>query len=249
MWLDGTSQEAVNRFWESCGETEPFPRGLERSVSLALPLALVKWPHLRLRGIESWFERRGATFRFNCLSRAVRGCLVAYGGQGLIFVDGADSDEERRFTIAHEVGHFIVDYLLLRERAIAKFGEKIVEVFDGLRIPSIAERVHAALAGTALGVYMNLMERETVGAVVARSAIWDIEDRADRVALALLAPVEDVLAAADVSAAGFEQRWAVTVGVLRERFGLPASVASIYARSLLEEIGRGPSWVETLRLR
>lgn len=248
MWLDNASQEVVDRFWQQCGEAEPFPRNLERSVSLALPLTLVKLAHLRLRGIESWFERRGTSFRFDCRSRAVRGCLVAYGGQGLIFVEGADPDDERRFTIAHEVGHFLVDYLLAREKAIAKFGEKIIQVFDGLRLPSMTERVHALLAGTSLGVYTDLMERDEAS-TVACSEVWDIEDRADRVALALLAPPEEVLDATDTSAASFEQRQTAILGVLSERFGLPAPIAVIYARSLLEEIGRGPSWVETLRPR
>jgi IrrE N-terminal-like domain len=246
MWLDNASEEAVDRFWRQCGETEPFPRNLERFISLALPLTLIKLPHLRLHGIESWFEHRGASFRFNCRSRAVRGCLIAYGGQGLIFVEGADPDDERRFTIAHEVGHFLVDYLLVRETALAKFGEKIIQVFDGLRLPSVTERVHALLAGTSLGVYTNLMEREGASAL-ARSEVWDIEDRADRVALALVAPPEEVLAATDTSAASFEQRQTIMIDSLRARFGLPEQVAVIYARSLLEDIGRGPSWAETLR--
>jgi hypothetical protein len=246
MWLDGVSQEAVERFWQQCGETEPFPRNLERPISLALPLTLVKLPHLKLQSIENWLERRGAAFRFNCRSRAVRGCLIAYGGQGLVFLDGADPDDERRFTIAHEVGHFVMDYLLVRERAIVKFGEKIVEVFDGLRLPSLTERVHALLAGTALGVYTELMEREADNGL-SHSEVWDIEDRADRVALALLAPPEVVLAQTDTSAMSFEQRRTAMFNVLQESFGLPASIASLYAHALLEEIGRGQSWAENLR--
>lgn len=248
MWLDNASQEAINQFWRQCGEIEPFPRNLERSISMALPLFLVKLPHLRLHGIESWFERRGASFRFNCRSRSVRGCLIAYGGQGLIFVDGADPDDERRFTIAHEVGHFIVDYLLIRQTVLSKFGEKIMEVFDGLRLPSVAERIHALLAGTPLGVYTNLMERDSVS-VLTRSEVGDVEDRADRVALALLAPPEIVIAETDASASSYEQRETTMTGVLSERFGLPESIAIAYARALLESAGRGQSWVETLRLK
>src|ERR1041384_1475609 len=117
MWLDGASQDAVERFWQQCGEVEPYPRSLERAVSLALPIVLVNLPHLRLQGVESWLERRGAAFRFNCRSRAVRGCLVAYRGHGLIFVDGADAEEERRFTIAPEGAHLMIDYWLGARRA------------------------------------------------------------------------------------------------------------------------------------
>jgi hypothetical protein len=136
----------------------------------------------------------------------------------------------------------------LRETALAKFGAKIIEVFDGLRLPSVTERVHALLAGTSLGVYTNLMERDEASAL-ARSEVWDIEDRADRVALALVAPPEVVVAATDTSAANFEQRQTIMTGVLQARFGLPEPIAAAYARSLLEEIGRGPSWVEAFRPR
>src|ERR1041384_4119895 len=247
MWLDGASQDAVERFWQQCGEIEPYPRSLERAVSLALPVVLVKLPHLRLQGVESWFERRGATFRFNCHSRTVRGCLIAYGGHGLIFVDGTDPEDERRFTIAHEVAHFMLDYWLLRERAAVKFGGQIMEVFDGLRRPNISERVGALLVGAQLGVYTKLMERDEAGA--AHGAVYQIEERPARVPLALLAPPEDVLAEADTAAASFPARHESVSDLLGTRFGLPAAAAKAYARSLLESIGRGPSWVESLRLR
>ncbi len=243
MWLDSLSQEVVNGFWQRCGELEPFPRNLEQLISLALPAKLVKLPHLKLRTIEDWLSRRGASFRFNCRSRGVRGCLIAYGGQGLIFIDEADPEDEQRFSIAHEIGHFIIDYLLVREMALSKFGDQIAEVFDGLRQPSVPERVHALLAGASLGVYTNLMERgETKGL-----DLREIEDRADRVALALLAPPEEVLSESDTSFLRFQQRLEGMVSVLHEHFGLPSSVASPYAWSLLESIGRGQSWVEALR--
>lgn len=242
MWLDNLSQEVVNRFWQPCSEVEPFPRNLEELISLVLPAKLIKLPHLKLQSIESWLAWRGASFRFNCRSRAVRGCLVAYGGHGLLFIDETDPEDERRFTIAHEMGHFIVDYLLVRETAISKLGDRITEVFDGLRQPSVTERVHALLAGASLGVYTNLMERdETSG-----PGLWEIEDRADRIALALLAPPEEVLSESDTSLLRFQQRLEGMVTVLQERFGLPASAANSYAWSLLESIGRGQSWVEML---
>jgi hypothetical protein len=248
MWLDGTAQHAVESFWLWCGELEPYPRSLERAVSLALPVVLVKLPRLRLQSVESWFEQRGATFRFNCRSRDVRGCLVAYGGQGLIFVDGTDPEDERRFTVAHEIAHFILDYLLVRERACAKFGAQIADVFDGARRPSVAERVGAVLAGAPLGVFTELMERDETGGG-ASGKVYRIEDRADRVALALLAPPEDVLAEVDTSATTFRGRHESLNRLLRTRFGLPAVAASAYASSLLESVGRGPSWVESLWLR
>src|SRR2546421_2495302 len=145
MWLDNASQEAVDRFWQQCGEFEPFPRILEKSVSLALPVAIIKLPHLKLHLIENWLARCGVPYSFNCRSRAVRGCLIAYGGHGTVFVYGSDPADEQRFSIAHEIGDFISDYLILREAAIFKFGESITDVLDGVRKATVTLPVHARL--------------------------------------------------------------------------------------------------------
>lgn len=246
MWLDNTGQEAVRLFWERCGEVESFPRSLEHSVALALPLRVVKLSHLRLSAVEDWLTRRGAPFHFNCHSRAVRGCLIASGGGGFVFVDGADPEDEQRFTVAHEAAHFLVDYLRRRDTAIRRFGPRIVEVFDGLRSPTVTERIHALLSGAPLGVYTNLMERDEAG-VGFDAGVWEIEDRADKVALALLAPPEAVLSEANTSAARFAERRETIVGLLCGRYGLPPGVSDAYGRLLLIEAGRGPSWSESLR--
>lgn len=248
MWLDNASQEVVNRFWQMCGEFEPFPRTLERSIALALPVAVIKLPHLKLSLIETWLVQRSVMFQFNCQSRVVRGCLVAFGGQGLVFVDGADQVDEQRFTIAHEAAHFLIDYWMPRETAIKKFGSVIVEVFDSLRPPSVTERVHSLLAGTSIGVYTSLLERDEARDGF-NSSVWEIEDRADKIALALLAPPEIVLAQTETSIARFDQRHEAITDLLHRQFGLPAYIASSYGRSLLTSVGRGPSWVESLRLK
>src|SRR6266498_1663351 len=148
MWLDNASRDAVNMFWERCGAVEDFPRRLDRPIALALPIWVVKLPRLRLSAVESWLARRGVNFQFNCRDRALRGCLVARDGEGAMFVDGADPEDEQRFTLAQ-----------------------------------------------------------------------------------------------------FAERHSAITSLLRRHFGLPEAIAATYGRSLLDAAGRGPSWVETLRLK
>lgn len=246
MWIDSTGQDAVDLFWRLCGETEEFPRSLERPLALALPVALIKLPRLRLQDIESWMRRRGVVFAFGCRSRAARGCLIAQAGKGLLFVDGADPEDEQRFTVAHEIAHFLLDYWLPRAKVIEKFGPVVADVVDGLRPPTLTERVQAVLGSIHIGPYQSLMER---GDSSERATVWDAENRADRLALALLAPPEAVLPLLDLTAGHYVRRLEAAKDALREHFGLPGQVAVAYGHALLAAAGKGPSWVESLGLR
>lgn len=248
MWLNNADQRLVDEFWQRCGEFEPFPRNLERSLALALPVALVKLPRLRLNDIEQWLQRRNVNFRFECESRVVRGCLVAFRGQGMIFVDGADPDDERRFTLAHEIGHFLRDYWLPRRAAIEKYGDQIADVIDGIRPPSVSERVYALLASTHIKVHTDLMERDQRLDDLSGD-LWHIEGQADKIALELLAPSDAVLTIADVSGNTYSQREAELTRLLQVEFGLPDAIARSYGDSLLAKIGKGRSWLETMGLR
>jgi hypothetical protein len=245
MWLDNASQDAIDFFWQKSGEIERFPRDIESAALLALPIAIVKLPGLRVRIVEDWLSLRGAAHRFGCNDRGIRGCLVAFAGKAVIFVDGTDPEDERRFTLAHEIAHFLVDYWLPRQKALAVFGEAIFEVLDGRRSPSAGERLNSVFAKIAIGVHTNLMERLGDG-VAGSPDLGKIENKADRIAFALLAPPRTVLASSGISACTFEDRKRSIAKALVGRFGLPPLPAVTYSHSLLIAIGRGPTWAETI---
>lgn len=245
MRLDSESRELIETFWERAGEKERFPRTLERSIALALPIALIKLPRLDLRLIEDWLIRRGVNFEFDVENRWVRGCLVAYGGKGIIFLDGTDPFPEQRFTIAHEVAHFLIDYWHPRNRTAQRFGPSILEVFDGLREPTIDERIHSVLQGVPLGTFTKLMDR---GIQNEFEATWRAENHADQIALALLAPPDEALRMFSALGKTYADRKLEAVEILASNFGLPNSVAVYYAAELLKSIGKGPSWAESLRM-
>lgn len=245
-WLSNEQKDLLSLFWELAGEIEPFPRTLERSIAFALPVALVKLPHLHLEDIENWLRYRKIPYSFRCQSRPIYGCLIALGGNGIIFIDGSDPPDQLRFTLAHEVAHFLHDYWLIRNKAIRSFGVSIAEVMDGLRSPTIDERLHALLGKIPIGIQTNLLDRTENGNDLNQT--WKVENNADKLALALLAPPEEVLQRVNLQGKDFPQRRASVKNLLINSFGLPAEIAAAYSADLLSEMGLGPSWAESLKL-
>lgn len=246
-WLDNAGQDAVNWFWKRAGgEPRKFPRNIEPALLTALPVAIIHLPKLGISAVEDWLAIRNATYRFACKDRPLRGCLIAFAGRALIFVDGTDSEGERRFTVAHEAAHFLCDYLHPRQQAIATFGPDIIEVLDGGRLPTAAERLHSVLRSVPIGIHADLLDR-TAGEAQVAERIFRSENRADKIAFALVAPPHAVIAASDTAARPFERRAKSMIDQLVFKFGLPEQVAKAYSSSLLKTIGKGPLWAESLR--
>jgi hypothetical protein len=244
---DEALRAVAEGFWAQVGEPEPYPRTLEASVLWALPVVISKSRDLSVDSVEGWLRRRGVPFGLGCHDRSLRACLVSYGGRGLIFLEATDTEEELRFSLAHEVSHFLLDYLLPRRRAIRRFGSGVTEILDGRRRPTAGERVDAFLANVPIGVNAHLMERAVVGSI-GRAVVLDVESRADRLALELLAPEAEVkLRVADLGGRGsFQQTVNNTVDVLIDTFGLSSKIADGYGLSLCRSWYDGPSFREWL---
>ncbi len=172
----------AERFWLSVGCVEPFPRSLESSVAWALPLAVIKLPHLGLFNMNEWLIQKGIISLCPTQNRRLQACLFAKAGHGLVFLDGSDPDDERRFSLAHEVVHFISDYLEPRNRVLALLGDAGRDVLDGRRPPTPEERLRGMLHNVELGTYTHLIERSSTGSVTSIQTL-EAEDRADRLAL------------------------------------------------------------------
>jgi hypothetical protein len=218
----------VDDFWREVGEVEPFPRNLESAVLWALPLFVVKVPRLSVDDVSSTLAEYGVSFRMGATNRRLHGCLVAFSGKGVVMLDGTDPSEDLRFSLAHEVGHFIIDYQRPRQRAIHRVGASIVEVLDGARMPSVDERIDAVLSDVRIGVHTHLMDRGA-GASAGCGRITGSEFRADRLAYELLAPEAAVLSSPEV-VSNFSIE--TLDEALENRFGLPVGPANEYARFL-----------------
>lgn len=224
---DVSNAEAIaNYFWRLVGDTEPFPRRLEGSIAMALPVTIISLPSLTVSQIEGWLRDRQIRCPINVSDRRLSACVVAQGGHGVIFVDGADPEDERRFSVAHDAGHFLADYWLPRVSALHRMGEGIQPVLDGFRPPTAEERFHGLVVGLPLPAFSNLMDRGDDGLADTRRTI-SREDVADQVALELLAPRRDF----ERLCREFRVEWQAPAAVEQaaklatQYFGLPARIA------------------------
>jgi Zn-dependent peptidase ImmA (M78 family) len=234
----------AREFWSGTGLESMFPRNIEQTIAMKLPLALVKLSVLTLQTVEQWLAGKHLAVPLPLNQHDLLGCLVAHRGHGIIFACSADEAEEQRLTVAHEVAHFLEDYLWPRQHLIAALGKHITDVLDGVRAATPAERAAAILSHVHLGAHIHLLPRpgmdEDADSVVAHT-----EARADRLALELVAPREQISSFLhSLSAREALHPHAVCVA-LAAHFGLPASAFDPIVRQTVEP--RPVSFLEDVR--
>jgi hypothetical protein len=226
LWI----HEVAERFWaDGGGPLATFPRDLREAATWALAVGLVTLPDLSISSVDAWLAQRDSQQRLLIPDRLLRACMVVHEGNGILFIDATDPEDEQRFSLAHEIAHFLVEYAVPRERAQTRLGPGIVPVLHGHRAPSAGERIGALLSGVSLTTCLHLMERTPDGHRPGRE-VSEAERRADELAFELLAPFEAVRAALPDGASA-----AIIEDLLMQAFGLPAAPARDYARQLAPE--------------
>lgn len=207
-------------FWRRVGEAEPFPRQLRRAATRTLSLAVIHLPRLSVREAQDWLSRHGVEDAFPAADRDLRGCLVANGGHGFIFLDGAMDPDEERVTLAHEVAHFLRHYERPRLMAVRKLGPEVTAALDGNRPLAASERVAGILRDVPLGPYRHALGRDEVGRP--DEYTLTLEAEADLLGYELLAPSRRI---ASSSAPGQDCR-----ELLELAYGFPPESALAWAR-------------------
>lgn len=212
--------ELASSFWRKAGPPPPFPRDLSQ-VSSALPFSVIEEAGLSVRLIREWFDRIALPIRIDEPDRPLRACLVAWFGEGFAFIDAQDDAAEKTFSLAHELAHFLRDYLRPREIAVRRLGKAVLEVLDGRRRPTSDERWQAVIRNVPLGPFTHMLARDGCGRPFTADEI-----AADRLAFELLAPADAIGETTD--------RCELAEQLVRA-FGFPRRAAKCYAAALLPE--------------
>lgn len=236
-------RHAVDYFWGQAGLKEPFPRTLEMPTIWALPVAVVRLPRLCVAEVEEQLSRYGFLWNGPEPSLSLRGFMLATRGRGFLLINGSDPPAEQRYSLAHEVAHFLLDYHLPRLDAIDKMGIGIVDVLDGVREPTLYERVHASLAAAHIGTYEHISQPGL--------SLPDVEDRADTVAVELLAPADDVWRRCHplVNGNSREVGAQLVQRLLSTDFGLPEFAAAATARLLVRRWWPQPTFQQWMGIK
>ena len=236
-------------FWQAARHLDAqFPRDIESAIAWSVPLFVVRLPHVSVREIQNYLRQRQMPIQIGAEDRPLHGCVVAIRGKGLIIVDGSDGANEVRFTLAHEVAHFLLDYQIPRQRAVARLGARIEEVLDGQRPGTQAERIDGLLAHAPTELYAHFMHRNDGN--IGTNKILNAENHADLLAFELLAPEIEVWRALPRPFAKrtYQERAASVRRLLARRFGLPSYAAGQYSIILCRSRFGGPSVREWLGL-
>lgn len=224
--------DAAAAFWDAAVAPASFPRDMRQIIPLAAPASVVLLAALHVSRVEAWLDRQGSQLTVGVPDRPLRACLIAHDGAGFIFIDATDSDNQQRFSLAHELAHFLLDYAVPRRQAAAALGEDILDVLDGHRPSSLDDRVGALLTGTTARPFVHLLGRDEGGARA--DEIVRSEALADALALELLAPWAVV--AGRIEGAGMAGDQSAVARLLVAAFGLPDLAATRYASNFVPDL-------------
>jgi Zn-dependent peptidase ImmA (M78 family) len=230
----------ADTFWELLGCEPQYPCDLEKLLLWDQPvdfgLTFDALPNLDLAAVKRYALRRRMQYRVVQARRRQHGFLLADSDGACVLYEANDPVDEQRFTKAHEVAHFLIDYYLPRRRGLELLGESSRGALEGSRAPNQQERLHAAMAQVRLGVLENLTERTRDNRPSTRTLL--AEDRADRIALELLAPAELVLKRLErAPRMERDQQLQWLAALLQADFGLPKQEANEYAHELIAQRG------------
>lgn len=238
----------AKNFWCQVGRAKSGPPyDIAGAISLQMPLDIVSLSELTLGKIDQWLVNKGIKIPISVNDRYLHGFILVKKGTGFIFVNGTDNEDERLYTIAHEASHFILDYKIPRDMAIAKIGDGVENVLDGLRQPTLDEQINGIISGISVQPFTHLLEKDGDGSFT-NIKVFDAENNADALAIELLAPHNEVIKATlcGRKKMPFDLFDQLCLDLLISKYRVPETIAKQYSKRLAYFVTGGPSIMNKL---
>lgn len=239
-------KQVAEGFWKPLLPFRTFPVDIERAIAFSnLPLHIDLIPGLEIDHVNQWIRVNQFPARIDKDNCALHGFLLARGGHGIIFVNGTDKREERRFSIAHELAHFLLDYQLPRINYLKLYGDSILEILDGKRLPTFEERLAFVVSELPTPIFAHALDNSRITSYE-RNQVWSAEWRTDTLAFELLAPFNIVISSLKKQKPEkrFEPIFRQASNLLTTDFGLPSTLAGSYAKHLAKYLSGGITLAE-----
>lgn len=245
-------QQVAKAFWKASLLEIKFPISttlLEQAILLTEPIAVIKLNKLNLLEISKYFTARGNSISCPLDNKELYGFILSHNGYTYIFLNGTESVQEQRFTLAHEFAHYLSDYKLPRQSIIEKCGVSIIEALNNKRHFTTEEKLLALVQGYSLKAFTYLLDASATSAFE-RLHVWKAENKADELAMEILAPYTHILQDInrDSIVKSFSSLQQYLPKLLQVKYGFTINLARLYGKSLAARISGGLSLAEKWRI-
>jgi len=238
----------ANWFWKRAGGRPDPPVDIGYAATCALEVGIRPIDGLTPVTAADHLRRVGIECADGVDERELHGCIAVGPHGATILVEMRDDDAQRRFTITHELSHYILEVHRHHQRAERWMGQDYVDILYGSREATPTERIDAWLNGVRSSAFTHFMDRDSNGGYGCGNAL-EAECSADRLAIEILAPrAEMVSVVSDYEKLPFRDLVDATRRIAEQRFGLPYAVAVPYVDRIAWRLTRGPSTAERFGL-
>ena len=239
-----SAQYWADWFWRRASGPSGFPVDIQYAAMSALEVYVEEVEGLTTSNAFSRIQNPERGESDQIAKRRLHGCIAVSRKGAAILVEESDDEAQKRFTVAHEAAHFILEVKRRQERVESRLGHEFSDILHGRLEATPTERIDAWLRNVRSDALLHFMDRLPGGGYgCARTAVS--ECLADELAVEIIAPRSELIAAtSSFETMSFSDSIIAAQRVAERRFGLPEEIAERHVGRALWRSRGGPSAAE-----
>lgn len=240
-------ERIARKFWATTQAEFRYDYDIVKAVESSLNVHLIRMQQLNPTKIISWLASHNMDIPFESKATHLNGALLIKNDNVIMFIDAAENAVQQRYTLAHQVSHFLLNYQMPKERAIMTLGKEIAQVLSGNTEASVTQLVQSTVSNITGNVYTLLIEKWDEST----SFDWELlrtKDPAVSLTLELLAPRYQIIN--ETASVGARLRYSPfkrkCQELLIDKYRIPSEIAHKYASELAGSVTSGPSFLSKL---